>query len=84
MRSGKSQISQKPPYGHYTLALSAHETNFSHSEVGLRVRVDLQLSFNRAQLVELGLEKLSALKTDHADARYEVREIPKIIMWAPQ
>ena len=50
---------------------------FRTSEVNLRLRIDVQLCFNRAQLVELGLEKLSALKMDHAVARKEVREVPK-------
>ena len=51
--------------------------NFSTSEISLWLRIELQLCFNRGELDELGLEKLSALKMDHAVARYEVREEPK-------
>ena len=61
----------------------AKVTIFSAPKISLRLRIQLRLCFNRAQLVELGLEKLPALKTDQAEARHEVREIQKNIMCAP-
>ena len=54
----------------------AKNSNF-FSEISLWLQIELQLCFNRGELDELGLEKLSALKMDHAVARYEVREEPK-------
>ena len=53
------------------------EATFWDLKVGFRLRIDLQLCSNRAQLSELCLEKLSALKMHHAVARYEAQKVSK-------